>query len=103
MDIKQILKYIIFIVGLILIMYLVGVSCRFVTTVKTEIKGALMEPTFHNGQSVQLEIFTKYDRKDGVALNYNDIVVFNNKNEQLIKRIVGVPGDSRITCTREPI
>jgi len=50
------------------------------------VKGNSMLPTYENNRLLIIKKFN-FD------INRNDVVVFNNNNNILVKRIVGIPGD----------
>jgi len=50
------------------------------------VKGSSMLPTYENNRLLIIKKFN-FD------INRNDVVVFNNNNNILVKRIVGIPGD----------
>lgn len=50
------------------------------------IVGDSMEPNYHNGEVVLV-------KKKGNQFQYGDVVIVRHKKMQLIKRIIGLPGD----------
>lgn len=79
MKIKELMPYIIIIVVVVLFRTFIATPVR--------VDGSSMNPTLTNGQIL---ILNKLDK------NYNrmDIVVFQYKNERLIKRVIGLPGET---------
>ncbi len=59
----------------------------------SRVVGNSMEPTYHNGNIVLVDKVFYKQKKPA----YNDIVVVNHvmpdSNEQIIKRVIGLPGD----------
>src|SRR5438067_1877350 len=54
-----------------------------------QVRGASMEPTLHNGRRYVLDRF--YYRLNG--LHVGDVVVANPDGDEIVKRVVGLPGD----------
>lgn len=77
--IKELIPY----VAIILIVVLIR---SFIVT-PVRVDGASMNPTLENGQILLLD-------KMGNDYNRMDIIVFKYKNEKLIKRIIGLPGET---------
>ena len=79
---KEIYPYIIIILVVILIRTFIATPVR--------VDGPSMNEALHDGELLILKKFDKsYDRYD--------VVVFNRKNDKLIKRIYGLPGE-KIKC-----
>ena len=76
---KEIIPYIIIILAVIII------RTYIITPVKVD--GTSMYPTLSNNEIL---ILKKYDK----SYDRFDIVVFKRENSKLIKRIVGLPGDT---------
>ena len=76
---KEIISYVLIIVAVVLIRTFI------VTPVRVE--GPSMEDTTYDGEIL---ILKKYDK----SIERFDIVVFDYSGEKLIKRVIGVPGDS---------
>ena len=76
---KELIPYIIIIIVVILIRTFI------ITPVRVD--GDSMNPTLENTNLLLLEKFNK---------NYKrfDVIVFNHNNTKLVKRIIGLPGDS---------
>lgn len=77
--IKELIPYIVIILVVVLIRTFIITPAR--------VDGDSMNPTLKDGQILLLDKMTK---------NYNrmDIIVFNYKNERLIKRVIGLPGET---------
>lgn len=76
---RELLSYI------ILIIFVIIIRTFFVTPVRVD--GPSMNPTLENGQILILNKTTK-------KYNRMDIVVFKYKKDKLIKRVIGLPGDT---------
>jgi len=76
---KELLPYIIILVLVVL------VRSFIITPVRVD--GASMQPTLHDGEILFLK---KYDK----SFERFDIVVVNYDNDRLVKRIIGLPGES---------
>lgn len=76
---KELLSY------AIIILIVVLIRAFIITPVRVD--GPSMNPTFFNGDIVLLN-------KTKRNFDYQDVVVFKYGNEQLIKRIIGKPGDT---------
>ena len=77
--IKELIPYIIIIICVVLIRTFI------VTPVRVD--GVSMNPTLENNEIL---ILNKLDK----SYNRFDIVVFNYNNEKLVKRIIGLPGET---------
>lgn len=83
---KEILEWIISIAVAFVILFIVG---KFIVTPYT-IKGESMDPTLKDGERVAVNIV---GYKTG-GLEKGNVVVFHaNKNDDYVKRVIGVPGD----------
>lgn len=70
-----------------LVIIIVVVLIRTFIATPVLVKGASMYPTLNNNQLLILKKYDKsYDRYDIVVLDYN--------NEKLIKRVIGLPGET---------
>ncbi len=76
---KELLPYVIIVLMVVFI--------RIVMITPVKVNGASMEKTLFNGQVLLLE-------KVNFTYHRFDIVVINYKGEKLIKRIVGLPGET---------
>ena len=76
---KDLISYIIIILAV--------VTIRLFIITPVRVQGTSMDTTLKQGEILLLEKFDK---------NYKrfDIVVINTKNERIIKRIIGMPGES---------
>lgn len=79
--IKELLPYVLILGGVILIR-------SFIIT-PVIVSGSSMKPNLHNGE-VLLERKIGYDES---SIKRFDIVVVKNDNEEIIKRIIGMPGE----------
>lgn len=80
--VKELIPYIIIIVVVIII------RCFIITPVRVD--GPSMNNTLYDGDIMMLVLFDKnYQR--------NDVVVFNKKDEKLIKRVIALPGE-KVKC-----
>lgn len=70
-----------------IVIVLVVVLFRTFIATPVRVDGKSMNPTLNNGEIL---ILNKLDRK----YERMDIVVFNYNNERLIKRVIGLPGES---------
>lgn len=77
--IRELIPYIIIIITVVLIR-------TFIAT-PVLVDGPSMSPTLENNQLLILEKFNK-------KLERNDIVVFKYHNDKLIKRVIGLPGET---------
>ena len=83
---KKLLEWIISIAVAFVILFIVG---KFIVTPYT-IKGESMDPTLKDGERVAVNII---GYKTG-GLEKGNVVVFHaNKNDDYVKRVIGVPGD----------
>ncbi len=83
---KELLEWIISIAVAFVILFIVG---KFIVTPYT-IKGESMDPTLKDGERVAVNII---GYKTG-GLEKGNVVVFHaNKNDDYVKRVIGVPGD----------
>lgn len=84
--IKDIASLIIaFVIAFLIAMSVVNfIACRAV------VNGESMYPTYEDGESLIIQRLTKPNR--------GDIVVFDKYGKQLIKRVIGVPGDTVYIC-----
>ena len=80
------MKYIKEIIPYIVILTLVILVRTFIVT-PVIVDGDSMDETLKNGEVLLLK---KYDK----TYERNEIVVFNYSNEKLIKRVIGLPGES---------
>lgn len=73
----------------------VGVVVFLIMTImwqNVSIEGSSMEPTYHNNdKAIKSNIVGKLWFSD---YHFGDIAVFRNDNDYLIKRVIGVPGDT---------
>lgn len=74
-----------FIPYLVIILIVVLIRCFVVTPVR--VSGTSMYPTLKNNDIVLLKKFDK-------NIERFDIVVFNYNNSKLIKRVIGLPGET---------
>lgn len=89
--IKELIPYIVILVAVILI------RTYIVTPIK--VHGASMQPTLYGDE---IMLLTKYDKNkleqfDIVVVHINLVYSGNRYDEDLIKRIIGLPGDS-VSC-----
>ena len=79
MKIRELIPYVVIIIIVVLFRTFIATPVR--------VDGSSMNPTLTNGQIL---ILNKLDK------NYQrmDIVVFKYKNERLIKRVIGLPGEN---------
>lgn len=83
---KELLEWIISIAVAFVILFIVG---KFIVT-PYKIKGESMDPTLKDGERVAVNII---GYKTG-GLEKGNVVVFHaNKNDDYVKRVIGVPGD----------
>lgn len=77
-----------FITGLIVFALYLGITHAFHPFI---VSGNSMQPTYHSGQIVTtITTYTQSDIKAG------SVVIFKNNGKKLIKRVVGVPGDTLV-------
>lgn len=85
---KSLLEYIKVIIITVVVTYTILYFVQI-----SKVVGSSMEPTYHDGNIVLVD---KFFYKKGEA-HYNDIVIvkcdLDVKDEQIIKRIIGLPGD----------
>ncbi len=81
---KSLLEYVKVIVITVIVTFII---LQFVQI--SRVVGSSMEPTYYNGNIVLVD---KVFYKNSEA-NYNDIVIVQYENEQIIKRVIGLPGD----------
>lgn len=79
---KDFLSYVLIIIVVILIRSFIITPAR--------VSGPSMEPTLLDKDYLFVLKFTKIDR--------NDIIVFKYDNKELVKRVIGIPGDT-LTCS----
>lgn len=77
--IKELIPYV------IIIIFVVVIRTFIITPVRVD--GVSMHPTLNNNQIL---ILNKLDK----SYNRFDVVVFNYNNEKLVKRIIGLPGET---------
>lgn len=73
----------------ILIIFLISLSIRFFAFEQIKIIGHSMEPTFQNKDRILVEKLSYLFNEPKVG----DVVIINNNEENLIKRIVATEGD----------
>lgn len=83
---KEILSYVLIILVVILIRSFIVTPAR--------VSGPSMEPTLIDKDYLFVLRFTKIDR--------NDIIVFKYDKKDLVKRVIGIPGDT-LTCSEGDI
>ncbi|MCD8029152.1 MAG: signal peptidase I [Erysipelotrichaceae bacterium] len=81
---KSLLEYLKVIVITIIVTFII---LQFIQI--SRVVGSSMEPTYSNGNIVLVD---KVFYKNSEA-NYNDIVIVQYEDEQIIKRVIGLPGD----------
>lgn len=77
------------IIGILLIVFVIQ---------RNDVYGDSMQPTLYDGDAVFVEMISKYtssfDHGDIVTINADSIPGFFGEEKMLIKRIIGVPGDT---------
>lgn len=90
--------YSILIIGLIISVYLVGIFINAVNTRTVSVIGESMQPLYSSGDRVRVKIFSHdEDGPELKGLKANDIVLAKDPDKMdinVIKRVVGVPGDT---------
>lgn len=90
--------YLTLIIGLIISIYLVGIFINAVNTRTVSVIGESMQPLYSSGDRVRVKIFSHdEDGPELKGLKVNDIVLAKDPDKMdinVIKRVVGVPGDT---------
>lgn len=90
--------YMILIIGLLIAIYMVGIFINAVNTRTVSVIGESMQPIYSSGDRVRVKIFTHNDNGPELkGLKRNDIVLAKDPDKMdinVIKRVVGVPGDT---------